>query len=120
MLLTLERMLPACAAATLHEPLVTFYAGIEGEDVCAALDDLEMRGWLIRDGGWWVLPHLLDPVSRKARGRVIYEVKQLPEDVQAILRQRHRWVMGRREKAVEDSDGARPARALSRNRRGRA
>lgn len=106
-LYTLERMLPACGAATLHEPLVILYAGLAGEDVHAALADLEAAGWLIRDDGWWLMPYLLDPVQNKARGRAIYEARHLPDAVQAILRERHRWVMGRREKSVENSDASR-------------
>ena len=114
-LYTLERMLPASAAAPLHEPLVATYATLDPEDLSAALADLEAVGWLIRAGDWWVMPHLLDLVNGSARGRVIGETRDLPEDVQAILRARWPWVMGRRGNTVDDPTAAR-ARAPVRNK----
>ena len=99
-LLTVERMLPACAAATLFETLIAVHTGIEDADVLrAALATLETSGWLFRVGDWYALPHLLDLVREKsARGRVIGETRELPDAVQDVLRARHPWVMGRRAK----------------------
>ena len=105
LLYSLERMVAASGAAVLAPALVTVYAGL---DPTEAATELEAAGWLYRDADWWILPHVLDMVKGKARGRVIWEVRQLPEAVQCILRKRHRWVMGRRAKDGEDSrEGAR-------------
>ena len=107
-LLVAERELPACGTGDLPPPLLAAKAGLPDDQVTDALAELEAAGWLYQVEGYAILPHLLDMVKGTARGRTIYEVRQLPEDVQAILRQRHRWVMGRREKSVENSNASLP------------
>ena len=106
-LMVAERELPACGAGDLAPSLLAAKTGLPDDQATDALIELEAAGWLRHSEGYAIMPHVLDMVQGTARGRVIYEVRQLPEDVQAILRERHRWVMGRREKSVENSDASR-------------
>ena len=107
-LMVVERELPACGAGDLAPPLLGAKTGLPDDQVTDALTELEDAGWLLHADGYAIMPHVLDMVQGKARGRVIYEVRQLPEAVQATLRERHRWVMGRRTKDVENPDASRP------------